>query len=107
MIRYGGDEFVLIVAGTIPEATEIVAHRMESRATLACPVPFSFGWSIRVGSETLQETIDRADHRLIQVKIQERERERRAAPSQPLPITLSTLPPAPIDLAERRRGSGS
>ena len=107
VIRYGGDEFVLIVAGTIPEATEIVAHRMESRATLACPVPFSFGWSIRVGSETLQETIDRADHRLIQVKIRARERERRAAPSQPLPITLSTLPPAPIDLAERRRGSGS
>ena len=103
VIRYGGDEFVLVIAGTIAEATEIVARRLESRALVGCPVPFSFGWAVRSGAEPLQQTIDRADHRLIQVKIRERAQERRAAPSQPLPIRLSGRPPAPVDLQVRRK----
>jgi len=102
VIRYGGDEFVVVVAGTILEATGIVAERIQSRAASMCPVSFSLGWAAHAAEDTLQQTIDRADLRLIQVRIRERRHERRMAPSGPV-----SLPPAArdavTDAAEARR----
>lgn len=111
VIRYGGDEFVIIVAGAIREATEIVARRLESRAQVSCPVPFSFGWAVQAEAETLADTIARADKRLIQVRLRERRHERRHLASQ----RFSLVPAAPdgpatlvptSDGAERRQRQG-
>jgi diguanylate cyclase (GGDEF)-like protein/PAS domain S-box-containing protein len=91
VIRVGGDEFVIVVAGAIRDATDIVASRLQLRAQTACPVPFSFGWAVQEESETLEETIARADKRLIQVRLRERHHERRNMASQ----RFSLVPAAP------------
>jgi diguanylate cyclase (GGDEF)-like protein/PAS domain S-box-containing protein len=72
VVRIGGDEFLVLLFGDDTEHIEDVARRFEQAAPKAAPVPFSIGWDVRKGKETLRETIDRADRQLIHVRGKER-----------------------------------
>ena len=72
VIRLGGDEFLILLNPADEDAVEMVARRMQLSAIRTAPVPFSLGWSARRPGETLQETVNRADQRLLRVRITER-----------------------------------
>lgn len=79
VIRLGGDEFLVLVVGGSPEATELVVERLRERARLHSPVPFSLGWTVQESSESLDETIQRADQNLIRIRVEERLIDRRGS----------------------------
>ncbi len=80
VIRLGGDEFLLLLTPADEDAVEMVARRMQLAAIRTAPVPFSLGWSARRPGETLQATVDRADQRLLSVRVMERTASRGAGP---------------------------
>ena len=51
------------------ESTERVVRRLQTAALDTAPVSFSLGWAARQGTERLEETANRADHKLIDVRI--------------------------------------
>jgi diguanylate cyclase (GGDEF)-like protein len=60
--RYGGDEFVLLLADTSPEATLEVLHRIRSRwTTLHSDLTFSSGVAAVEGFTQAQAAVDAAD----------------------------------------------
>jgi len=69
VIRLGGDEFLILLNPADEDAVEMVARRMQLSAIRTAPVPFSLGWSARRPGESLQETVNRADQRLLRVRI--------------------------------------
>ena len=48
---------------------EAIAHRLEKAAEERGPVSFSLGWAARENLESLEETVNRADRELIQVRV--------------------------------------
>ena len=64
VVRYGGDEFVVLLGGAGPESTAEVAERLSEREA-GDRVTVSLGWAVREGSETLAETLARADGDLL------------------------------------------
>jgi diguanylate cyclase (GGDEF)-like protein/PAS domain S-box-containing protein len=72
VIRLGGDEFLLVLKPADEEAVEMVARRLQLAAIRTAPVPFSLGWSARRPGETMQQTVIRADQRLLSVRVMER-----------------------------------
>lgn len=72
VVRVGGDEFVIVMTGSDAGATEHVARRLQLAAYRTAPAPFSLGWSVREGKESLWRTLDRADRELLQVRVAER-----------------------------------
>lgn len=72
VVRIGGDEFVVVLAGDDAAATETVARRLQVAAIDTAPVPFSLGWAVKCGSEGLWQTIDRADRGLLEVRVKGR-----------------------------------
>lgn len=82
VVRVGGDEFVAILHAALEQHVLQVVQRLQAAAASADIVPFSMGWCAREDEERLAETVDRADQRLISVKVQDRSRaERRKAAS--------------------------
>lgn len=82
VVRVGGDEFVAILHAALEQHVLQVVQRLQAAAASADIVPFSMGWCARQDEERLAETVDRADQRLISVKVQDRSRaERRKAAS--------------------------
>lgn len=82
VVRVGGDEFVAILHAALEQHVLQVVQRLQAAAASADIVPFSMGWCARKGEERLGETVDRADQRLISVKVKDRTRaERRKAAS--------------------------
>lgn len=82
VVRVGGDEFVAILHSALEQHVLQVVQRLQAAAASADIVPFSMGWCARQDEERLAETVDRADQRLISVKVQDRSRaERRKAAS--------------------------
>lgn len=77
VVRVGGDEFVVVLAGADTAATERVAQRLQLAALRTAPVPFSLGWAARQGTESLERTMSRADHNLLAVRVVQRAPERR------------------------------
>lgn len=74
VMRWGGDEFLLLLFRETEEAVEEVARRLrESVAHNGLP-PFSLGWSSRRPGESLEQAISRADHALLAVRAGERRR---------------------------------
>jgi len=73
VIRIGGDEFLLLLIGSTPEATAEVAHRLRKTGPGAVPVSVSVGWAVRRPGESLEDTIRRADRQLIQIRVRERQ----------------------------------
>jgi len=69
VVRMGGDEFLIILSGADLGATERVVRRLQTAALDTAPVSFSLGWAARQGKERLEDTANRADHVLIDVRI--------------------------------------
>ena len=69
VVRMGGDEFLVALFDTDLADTEAVAHRLEKAAYQRGPVSFSLGWAARENGESLEETVNRADRQLIQVRV--------------------------------------
>lgn len=69
VVRMGGDEFLITLFDTDPATTERVAHRLEKAGEERGPVSFSLGWAAREKGEKLEETVNRADRELIQVRV--------------------------------------
>jgi diguanylate cyclase (GGDEF)-like protein/PAS domain S-box-containing protein len=72
VIRMGGDEFVIVLWDATLETTERVARRLQEVGHADAPVSFTLGWAARKGTETLEETVNRADHVLIDVRVEQR-----------------------------------
>jgi diguanylate cyclase (GGDEF)-like protein/PAS domain S-box-containing protein len=69
VVRMGGDEFLVALFDTDLADTEAVARRLEKAAQERGPVSFSLGWAAREKGESLEETVNRADRQLIQVRV--------------------------------------
>lgn len=69
VVRMGGDEFLVALLDTDLAETEAVARRLEKAAQDRGPVSFSLGWAAREEGESLEETVNRADRQLIQVRV--------------------------------------
>lgn len=69
VIRMGGDEFLVVLAGQNATRTESVAARLHEAAAQGAPVAFSLGWAVRMGDEPFEQTVERADHNLIGVRV--------------------------------------
>jgi diguanylate cyclase (GGDEF)-like protein/PAS domain S-box-containing protein len=82
VIRLGGDEFLLVLNPADEDAVEMVARRLQLAAIRTAPVPFSLGWSARRPGESVQDTVNRADQRLLSVRVMERSGKRSATPPE-------------------------
>lgn len=82
VIRLGGDEFLLLLNPADEDAVEMVARRLQLAAIRTAPVPFSLGWSSRRPGETMQDTVNRADQRLLSVRVMERAATRGGTPPE-------------------------
>lgn len=69
VIRLGGDEFLIVLAGMNSNRTATVAERLRQQAERSAPVAFSLGWAMRENEETFEQTVERADHVLINVRV--------------------------------------
>lgn len=69
VFRMGGDEFLVALFDTDLAETRAIAHRLEKAAEERGPVSFSLGWAAREDGESLEETVNRADRELIQVRV--------------------------------------
>ena len=69
VIRLGGDEFLIVLGGENSTRTPAIAERLRQAAARSAPVAFSLGWAIREAEETFEQTIERADHVLINVRV--------------------------------------
>lgn len=72
VVRVGGDEFLVVLCDSGSEQTENVAARLRSAAVESAPVPFSMGWAARKKDESFEDTMIRADQRLLEVRVDER-----------------------------------
>jgi diguanylate cyclase (GGDEF)-like protein len=83
VVRMGGDEFLITLSETDMSSTEAIAHRLEKAGVERGPVSFSLGWATREGGESFEETVNRADRQLIQVRVVRRpERYPRRSPPE-------------------------
>ena len=69
VVRFGGDEFLVLLRGADAERTAAVAERLRAAALTAAPVPFSLGWAARQAGEPLARLIDRADRGMLAVRV--------------------------------------
>lgn len=72
VIRLGGDEFLVVLAGASAEHTAQVARRLQEEGTGSAPVAFSLGWASRQGGERFPATVTRADQQLLRVRVESR-----------------------------------
>jgi diguanylate cyclase (GGDEF)-like protein len=72
VVRVGGDEFLVVLCDSDDDQTEHVVARLRAAAPTSAPVPFSMGWAARVKEETFEDTMIRADQRLLAVRVDER-----------------------------------
>ena len=72
VIRIGGDEFLIVLAGATTEATKRVADRLRDAAPASAPVAFSLGFASRDNAESFEATMHRADQHLLKVRVEER-----------------------------------
>jgi GGDEF domain-containing protein len=72
VVRIGGDEFLVVLCDSGQEQTDNVAARLRNAAPASAPVPFSMGWAARRNAESFEATMIRADHKLLEVRVDER-----------------------------------
>jgi diguanylate cyclase (GGDEF)-like protein/PAS domain S-box-containing protein len=72
VVRVGGDEFLVVLCDSDQDQTDHVAARLRTAAATSAPVPFSMGWAARKNSESFEDTMIRADQRLLEVRVDER-----------------------------------
>lgn len=71
VIRIGGDEFLLLLAGVDAGTTPEVVARFQGKRGVV-PVAFSLGWATRQGDESVETTIRRADQALLRQRARDR-----------------------------------
>jgi GGDEF domain-containing protein len=71
-VRVGGDEFLVVLSDAGAEQTERVVARLRAAAATSAPAPFSMGWAARTKGEAFEDTMVRADRRLLAVRVDER-----------------------------------
>ena len=81
VIRMGGDEFLIVLTGDKASRTETVATRLQHAAARSAPVAFSLGFADRKDDETFEQTMERADQNLIEVRVLVRSGDWQALPS--------------------------
>ncbi|HST06620.1 MAG TPA: sensor domain-containing diguanylate cyclase [Gemmatimonadaceae bacterium] len=72
VVRVGGDEFLVVLCDSGEDQTDHVVERLRGAAPTSAPVPFSMGWAARRSGETFEQTMIRADQRLLAVRVDER-----------------------------------
>jgi diguanylate cyclase (GGDEF)-like protein len=72
VVRVGGDEFLVVLCDSNEDQTEHVVSRLRTAAPTSAPVPFSMGWAARRRTESFEDTMIRADQRLLEVRVDER-----------------------------------
>lgn len=72
VIRIGGDEFLIVLAGATSDATKRVADRLRDAAPTSAPVAFSLGFASRENGESFEATMHKADQHLLKVRVEER-----------------------------------
>ena len=72
VVRVGGDEFLVVLCDSGLDQTDHVAARLRAAAPTSAPGPFSMGWAPRKNGESFEETMIRADRRLLAVRVDER-----------------------------------
>jgi diguanylate cyclase (GGDEF)-like protein/PAS domain S-box-containing protein len=72
VVRVGGDEFLVVLCDSGKDQTDHVAARLRAAAPTSAPGPFSMGWAARKRGESFEETMIRADRRLLAVRVDER-----------------------------------
>jgi diguanylate cyclase (GGDEF)-like protein len=80
VIRTGGDEFAILLPMLDSEDTKRIAERLEAAGRNSAPASFALGWAARQDQERVEETLSRADHHLIRVKVGERHLRARRMP---------------------------
>jgi diguanylate cyclase (GGDEF)-like protein/PAS domain S-box-containing protein len=83
VVRLGGDEFLVLLPGADAATAEAVADRLREEAPTRAPASFSVGWAARTPAERLSDTIDRADHALLSVRVAARYFETKRRPPPP------------------------
>jgi diguanylate cyclase (GGDEF)-like protein/PAS domain S-box-containing protein len=78
VVRLGGDEFMILLSGTRSPGIARVVRRLVRAARAGSPVPFTLGWASRWRGERLEQTMARADRRLIAVRVATRAELRQA-----------------------------
>lgn len=78
VVRFGGDEFLVVVHRDAPSSLSGLVQRLRQSGG-AAGVEFSLGWALREGDESFERTIHRADQQLIGT----RRRERNPKPEPP------------------------
>jgi len=82
VIRMGGDEFLIVLTADNAARTETVATRLHNAAAHSAPVAFSLGWAERIGDESFEQTVERADKKLIGVRVLSRSGDWAALPEE-------------------------
>ena len=72
VVRVGGDEFLVVLSDAGEKQAEQVSARLRDAAALSAPVPFSLGWAARRKGEKFEETMIRADRKLLAVRVDDR-----------------------------------
>jgi diguanylate cyclase (GGDEF)-like protein/PAS domain S-box-containing protein len=86
VVRIGGDEFLVVLAESGEDQTAHVASRLRSAAPTSAPVQFSMGWAARRVGESFEQTVVRADHRLLEVRVDERRDMLKRRRKRPKPV---------------------
>jgi diguanylate cyclase (GGDEF)-like protein/PAS domain S-box-containing protein len=95
VVRMGGDEFLVVLSDANLEGTERVVRRLQAAAQGTAPVSFSLGWAAREDGESFEDTVNRADRVLIEVRVVER------------PGSYTRRTPAPLSGSKAKGISGS
>lgn len=69
VVRLGDDEFLVVLAGAVPDHVERVARRIQLLALRGAPGPLSMGWASRERGESLVAVVARAAQQRIAVPI--------------------------------------
>ena len=80
LVRLGGDEFLLVLAGADERTTGQVVRRLRRRGPSSAPTRFTLGWAVRGHGERLEQSVKRADRSLIRA----RQRQRGVPPTPPV-----------------------
>jgi len=77
VVRFGGDEFCVLLGGSDSQNTGRAAERIKQAGARELPVAFSLGWAVREADEKLERTLNRADQNLLEVRSLDREHQDR------------------------------
>lgn len=83
VVRIGGDEFLVVLCDAGEEQTKQVASRLRTTASTSAPAQFSMGWAARRVGEPFELTMQRADQRLLAVRVDQRRGAVKRKPRRP------------------------